>query len=233
MKYRMFLVDNELWTIVYLKKMLDWSKSNFEIAGKSANSIEAAEKILSLRPDVVFTDIRMPELLGLELMERSREMGFSGEFVILSGFAEFSYAQQVVRLGAFAYCLKPLSPEEGNDLLQRLEDRLDTARTAQASPPAANSAAAANENETFARVLRYIQEHFHEKLHLKDVASHFYLSPGYCSVLFSKNINMTFPEYVTDLRIRKACTLLKTTSLSIDEIALQVGISISTRFSSV
>ncbi len=236
MSYSVYLVDNELWAIVYLKEMLAWEEHGFHLIGESTNSVKALEEILALKPDVVFTDIRMPELTGLQLMQKANEAGTASKFVILSGFAEFSYAQEAVRLGAFDYCLKPLSPDDGNEVLKKLAKVLS--EEAQASLPhqpdgsaagaepaaAASAPEAPSDNETFNQIVAYIQDHYQEKLRLKDIAQHFFLSAGYCSVLFSRYLNMTFPEYLTDLRIKKACQLLDTTPDSTEVIAGEVGI---------
>lgn len=220
MSYQVFLVDNEEWALIYLKKTLPWNENGFRVVGSSINSVKAVEEIRRLRPDVVFTDIRMPELSGLELMGKLREEGLHCEFIILSGFAEFSYAQTAIRLGAFEYCLKPISPDQGGELLARL--RCHLAETKPREDDA--SLAQPSDNETLNDLLRYIQGHYQEKLRLKDIAAHFYLSSGYCSVLFSKYLGRTFPEYLTELRIQKACQLLRGTGLSIHEIAAQTGI---------
>lgn len=220
MERKVFLVDNEEWALIYLKNIIPWQENGFQVIGSSTNSVQAAKDILQLRPDVVFTDIRMPELSGLELMSKLRDEGLRSEFVICSGFAEFSYAQIAIRLGAFEYCLKPISPEQGGELLARLNRHFTEAEpeTQDGSQPRLS------ENETLNSLLIYIQEHYTEKLLLKDIAAHFYLSSGYCSALFSKHLDKTFSEYLTDLRIQKACQLLRGTALSINEVAAQIGI---------
>lgn len=223
MSYRVLIVDNEPWVVVYLKKTFPWGKLGFEVVGDTANSLEALELIRKLKPDVVFTDIRMPELSGLELMQQAKERGAKCAFIIVSGFAEFSYAQEAIRLGAFEYCLKPVSVEQGEILLSRLREHLSDGQN-DSLQQAEEAELPSGGSETFEEMLAYIQNHYQEKLKLKDVAQQFYFHPGYCSTLFSKILGMTFPEYLTNLRMKKACSLLKETSLSLGEIAQRVGI---------
>ena len=225
MKYRVLLVDNEPWVIVYMKKTLPWEKLGYEIVGETANSLDALNMIQKLKPDVVFTDIRMPQLSGLELMQQAWERGVRCEFVIISGFAEFSDAQEAIRLGVFEYCLKPISAGQGENLLIRLRERL-AKLTEKSAPslPEEEDPSPASGGDTFRALLSYIQSHYREKIKLKDVAQQFYLHPGYCSVLFSKNLGVSFPEYLTSIRMKKACELLKNTRLSVHEIAQQVGV---------
>ena len=218
MAYRVILVDNEPWVLTYLTRQFPWEQYHFEVIAQCSSSPEAFRLIKEQCPDVVITDIRMPELSGLQLMEKSKLLGIEALFVIVSGFADFSYAQQALRLGAFDYCLKPIDPETADSLLKRLAETLGPEETAP-EPPAHTSS-----NASMQAILQYIQSHYCEKMRLKDLANKFYLNPGYCSTLFVKTTGKTFPEYLTALRIEKACVLLKKSNLSIAEIASAVGI---------
>lgn len=217
MAYRVILVDNEPWVLTYLDRQFPWATYHFEVIARCSSSLEAYRLIKEECPDVVITDIRMPELSGLQLMEKIRSLGLEALFVIVSGFADFSYAQQALRLGAFDYCLKPIDPETADGLLKRLYDALGPEEEPSPQCPVSG-------NASMQAILQYIQNHYCEKLRLKDLAAKFYLNPGYCSTLFVKTTGRTFPEYLTALRVEKACSLLKKSSLSISEIASAVGI---------
>ena len=221
MAHRVILVDNEPWVLTYLVRQFPWENYHFTVTAQCSSSPEAYRLIREQRPDAVFTDIRMPELSGLQLMEKVRQLeGKSPLFVIISGFADFTYAQQALRLGAFDYCLKPIDPETAGDLLKRLDEALGP-EEAEAQPETAGSF---HGNASIQAILQYIQGHYCEKLRLKDLAAKFYLNPGYCSTLFVKATGRTFPEYLTALRVERACGLLRNSSLSISEIASAVGI---------
>jgi YesN/AraC family two-component response regulator len=73
-------------------------------------------------------------------------------------------------------------------------------------------------------MVKYIDKHYSSKLYLKDLSAKFFLNQVYCCQLFKKNLGKTFSEYVTELRINKACELLKHTEMSVEEVALRVGI---------
>ena len=122
------LVDDEYWALRGIHEAFPWEKAGFRVAAQTTKSTEALELILREEPDVVFTDIRMPKISGIELMEKVREAGLNTEFVIISGFADFTYAQQAIRQGAFDYCLKPLDLESSAELLNRLTKHLKTKR---------------------------------------------------------------------------------------------------------
>jgi two-component system response regulator YesN len=122
--YRVLLVDDEPLTFIGMKNVFNWKEAGFEIIAQTTNPYEALDIITSQKPDVVFTDVRMPEISGLEMIKKVREIGLDTEFVIVSGFAEFTYAQEALRYGAFDYCLKPVNMDKENLLLKRLSSHL-------------------------------------------------------------------------------------------------------------
>ncbi|WP_127588997.1 response regulator transcription factor [Paenibacillus koleovorans] len=229
--YRVVLVDDEPWTLIYLKKSFPWQEMGFEVVAETRNSMEALSLVEQYKPDVVFTDIRMPQLSGIELMQQLRSAGVRSEFVIVSGFAEFSYAQEAVKLGAFEYCLKPVSPEQAEQLLQRLAHQLERHRQegrplpqAEAVKQGAREQATEEEGElNFEGMLKYMRDHLDDKLQLRELARKFYLNPNYCCLLFNKFTGMTFSEYLTELRMKQAALLLGEKALSIDEVAKRAG----------
>lgn len=110
--FKVFLVDDEEFVIMSLQASLDWEEYGFELAGYALNGEEAFEQIRLIRPDVVFTDIRMPGTSGLELIKRLKEASSRALFIVVSGYAEFAFAQKAIKYGAFGYCLKPFDEEE-------------------------------------------------------------------------------------------------------------------------
>ncbi|GGG58981.1 response regulator transcription factor [Paenibacillus radicis (ex Gao et al. 2016)] len=126
--YKVLIVDDESWVVESLKDLVNWEQYGFEVAGQAANGGEALTAIEAMNPDVVFTDIRMPEMNGLELIRRGKTMGKTIRFVVVSGYAEFAYAQKALSYGAAAYCLKPFDEIEIGGVLAKLKESLDNAR---------------------------------------------------------------------------------------------------------
>lgn len=123
--YSVLLVDDENWSLDGLRMLFDWDSMGFYVIDQVTDASEAFDIICSKRPDVVFTDIRMPEISGIELLNMSRQAGIVSEFVIISGYAEFEYAQDALRFGAFDYHLKPIDPDMSMPLLEKLKIRLE------------------------------------------------------------------------------------------------------------
>ncbi|WP_274653834.1 response regulator transcription factor [Paenibacillus humicola] len=132
--YNVLLVDDESWVVESLKDLIDWNAHGFQVAGQAYSGMDALGSIRALKPDVVFTDIRMPEMNGLELIQRGIALPFPVQFVVASGYAEFAYAQKALAYGAAAYCLKPFDEAEISGVLRKIRVTLDAARPAAASP---------------------------------------------------------------------------------------------------
>jgi len=126
--FSVMLVDDEVWSLRGLERLLPWSDMGYHISGSYTDSVDALEAIERIHPDVVFTDIRMPEVSGIDLIARGSRVVPPPEFVVISGYNEFKYAQSAVHLGAFDYCLKPIDVEVGIRLLERLSARLKSRR---------------------------------------------------------------------------------------------------------
>ncbi|MBD0384098.1 response regulator transcription factor [Paenibacillus sedimenti] len=125
--YKVFLVDDEELVIKSLKASVNWNEYGFEVAGYALSSAEAFEAISSIKPDIVFTDIRMPGMSGLELIKNLKDTFSRALFIVVSGYAEFAFAQKAINYGAFGYCLKPFDDAEIIGYLKKakviLEDR--------------------------------------------------------------------------------------------------------------
>ncbi len=126
--YKVILVDDEIWSLEGLAASFDWEKKGFQVIGKYTDSLKAICHIKEQKPDVVFTDIRMPDVTGLEIMKEIRKTGLNVEFIIVSGYAEFEYAREAVRQGAYDFLLKPIDMDETDSILDRLRETMDHRR---------------------------------------------------------------------------------------------------------
>lgn len=220
-KYQVYLVDDEPWALVYLDKVVKWEDLGFEVKGKFENSVEAFDQAVCDPPDVIFIDIRMPEMDGLSFMRKALEAGLTCRFVVVSGFAEFCYAQEAIRMGVvYDYCLKPIAGDKLTALLNRLYQTLEEQGRKQEKREKIPMA----ENPVFQELLVYMHDHFQNKLVLKELAEKFHLNANYCCALFNKETGGSFSEYLTAIRMKEAQRLLSLTTLSLEEIAGQCGI---------
>lgn len=125
MPYKILLVDDETPVREGIRNRTPWERYGFTVIGEAGNGIEALEIIDEFHPDVVITDIRMPYLDGMELIKQIRYSYPPINIIILSGYDEFTYAQQAIRYDVSEYVLKPVSVEDICTLLERTAKRLD------------------------------------------------------------------------------------------------------------
>lgn len=122
--YRVFLADDEMWILFGLKKLIEKSGLPFQVIGEATNGVTTLEELEIKKPDVLFSDIRMPGLDGLALLEKMQEKDLKTEVVFVSGYAEFEYARRALQMDAFDYLLKPVEQEALDDILRRLMEKL-------------------------------------------------------------------------------------------------------------
>ena len=109
---KVLIADDEAVVLEGLKYIIDWDELGFSICSQASNGEETLNKILNLCPDLVLLDIRMPRMTGIEIIRTARENGFSGHFIILSGYSDFTYAQTAIRYGVDFYLTKPIDEDE-------------------------------------------------------------------------------------------------------------------------
>lgn len=140
MRFKVLLLDDEPGALEGMQLWIDWEGLGYEICGSCSNGAEGLQMIRQLQPDVVLTDIHMPVMNGLEMIERwQAQDGRPVRFVILSGYSDFEYARRALRYNVTDYLLKPLDEEEAErelraihlELLQEAEQRRISAAAAQ------------------------------------------------------------------------------------------------------
>lgn len=106
--YSLLIADDEKWIKQRLVNTIDWTSIGISKLYSASNGVEALDLMTSRHPDIILTDIRMPGFTGIELMQKACDLRLSSKFILLSGYAEFEYAQSALRLGAVDYLMKPV-----------------------------------------------------------------------------------------------------------------------------
>ncbi|WP_373229406.1 response regulator [Cohnella sp.] len=123
--YKVLVVDDERQIRLGLKAKLNWNEHGFELCGEAADGKEALELIAMLRPDVIITDIRMPIMDGISLLQNCSTAHPDIQFIVLSGYEEFSYVKAAMQHGASDYLLKPVVRKELASRLNTIKSVLD------------------------------------------------------------------------------------------------------------
>lgn len=121
---RILIVEDEVKIRTGMSKLIS-EHTEHTVVGEARNGKEGLELIRGLRPELVISDIRMPVMGGLEMLEEVKRLGIRCHFIVLSGYSEFEYAQKALRYGVDDYLLKPLAPEDVTSLLDKIQAKID------------------------------------------------------------------------------------------------------------
>ncbi|MGC5772861.1 response regulator transcription factor [Paenibacillus pabuli] len=128
---RLLIVDDGHYVVEYMKHLLDWKTFGIDQIETTTNSLEARDMLNQRHIDILITDIRMPEVSGIDLLQHIHQHSLSTKVIILSGYSEFEYAQQGIRLGALDYLLKPVDKDDVEKAMSKAIKTISKSRPAQ------------------------------------------------------------------------------------------------------
>ena len=166
-KYRVMIIDDEQSARNLMRGSIDWESLNMEVVGEAASGIEAINTIDDIRPDIVFVDISMPFMNGIEFTELATTRYPNLVIIIMTAFDQFEYARKCVSLPVFEYMLKPIVRAEVTNTLKRLKSKLD----ARASVSGEDDVPDEMEESTIEQIKKYIRDYYVDpELNLTSVA---------------------------------------------------------------
>lgn len=217
---RILVIDDEESIRRGLARLLG-AVNGWSVCGPFADGASALDFMRREGCDVIITDIRMPGMSGLALIEEVRRLCPGAPVIILSGYSDFRYAQQAIELGVRKYMTKPTNTRALMDALRQIEASLPP-------PPAAGS----TPNLLVARAIQYMEANFQKKIGLREVADALFISPSYLSELFKRHAERNFSDYLLHLRMERAKAYLADVHYRVADVAGLVGFSDSRYFSS-
>ncbi|MDD4080406.1 MAG: response regulator [Eubacteriales bacterium] len=230
---KVVLVDDERLIINGLRRMIPWAKYGCVVAGEAHDGLEGLATIRLLKPDILLTDIRMPNLDGLGMIAALLSELPDLQISVLTAHRDFEYARQAIRLGVTRYLLKPSKMPE---LVEAVEEMVKRCREL-IPPEITEKPANAPDSEASSFVLNaameHIRQHYMEAISLESVAASVYVSQWHLSRLINQHTGQSFLQTVNSLRVRKAEELLLDPSLQIQQIAHQVGFGSAAHFTRV
>lgn len=201
-------------------------REGWEVAGAYENAADALKYLAVNQVDVMITDIKMPEISGLELIARIRERDKKTAIIILSGYSNFQFVQRAIELGVSRYLTKPTNPRELICVLEETEKKLGGKQEKEED-------SGKIPNLFVQKAADYIKLNYSEKISIKEIADQLYLSPNYLSELFKKHTGKTISEYLTEYRLEKACQLLDHAEYRVGDVSGMVGIHDGRYFSNM
>ena len=226
--YSVVLVDDEQIILQGLVRVIPWEEYNCRVVGTATDGLEGAALIRKLRPDILFTDIRMPNMDGLQMVAALKSELPGLQIAVLTAFRDFEFAKQSITLGVCRYLLKPSKMDELKEAIHHMTAVLN-GRAGPEPPDVAENEAAGS--FVVKAALTYMEQHYREHITLSQVADHVFVSQWHLSKLINRHTDKNFFDLVNQIRINKALLLLKDPSLKVHDVAEIVGYADVAHFS--
>ncbi len=229
--YNVVLVDDEQMILQGLQCVFPWEEYACRVAGTAADGIEGDTLIRKLKPDILFTDIRMPNRDGLSMVAALKSEYPRLQIAVLTAYRDFEYARQAISLGVCRYLLKPSKMDELKEAIGHMTAVLNTLGPGSETEPEDTPDSDAAGSFVVRAALSYLEQHFAEHITLSQVAEHVYVSQWHLSKLINRYTNKSFFDILNQLRIQKSRELLHNPALRVHEISEKVGFSDVAHFS--
>ena len=226
--YRVLLIDDERLIVEGLRKVVKWEEYGCTVVGTAEDAVQGAALIREKRPHILFTDIRMPGQDGLTMLAGLRSEFPDMQVTVLTGYREFSYAQEAIRLGVTRFLLKPSRMDEIREALQTMTERLKKTAEPEEEPETQHAG-----SFLVKQAMAYMEAHCAEKLTLQDVADACFVSQWHLSKLLNRYTEKSFYDILNTQRIAAAKRLLADPRLKIGDIGEMVGYADTAHFARV
>ena len=222
---KVMIVDDEKIVRLGLQSLADWEDLGFSLSYEASNGLQALE-LLEQHPEIriVFADIQMPKMDGLQFLEEVARRKYPVAVIVLSAHDRYDLIRKAFRLGVFDYVIKTEMNRE--EILKQLRNASLKLNLIDAI------------DEDYSRPVslakKFIKDNFTSKsLSLAMVSSHVGISENHLSSIFARQTGKTITEYITQMRVERAKTLLKDTNYKVYEIAEHVGFTNTEYFSKI
>ena len=218
---KVLIVEDEEMIRKGIVLTVDWAALDCMVVGEAANGVQGLEAARRLEPSLIITDLKMPQMDGIEMLKALRAQGCTAYVIILTAYDNFSYVQSALRLGAVDYLLKPFHDGDLENAITRVQQRM--------KPEAAETAPLGivrkgDKSKYVQEAMDYISAHYNDPdISVGTVAQSLNISEGYLSHTFKKETDYTLLNYLTRYRIHKAMELLRQGRLKVYEVAEAVG----------
>lgn len=242
---KLLVVDDNKYVVEGIKRQLDWQELGIDGVYGCYSVPQAVEILQENAIDLLITDIEMPGQDGFELLKWIRERGMVVDTVLLTSYADFSYARAAVSFQCFEYLLKPVETAVLREVMERLVERRkqrdrdrrlmeygnhwmlrregeETEGEERTDGETGGQEKEGQERHLIQEIQGYIREHLDE-VSRSRLAQVFYLSPNYLSKLFRKETGDSLSEFIQQERMQKAKQLLRQEGMSISRIAEETG----------
>lgn len=234
---KVLVVDDEAYVRKGIVLETDWASLGCVVVAEAENGLQGLEAVYKYNPDIIISDIRMPQMDGIEMLTKLRQEGSRVRVIFLTAYSEFSYAQNAIKLLASDYLLKPFEDGELEATVTRIREQLEQEYGAFQDEKGSNTPLlirkSGDKSKYIMEALSYISEHYgDETISVGVIAESLGISEGHLSHLFKKETEYTVMGYITRYRMQAAMKLLANCRYKVYEVAELVGYRDITYFSS-
>ena len=212
--YKIVIIDDEEKIAEGIANLFPWEQMGFSVAAFFQSGKKALEYIESHSVDVLVSDIEMPDLSGLALCERL--VGSPIRIVFISSYQNYEYFRSAIRYKVEDYLLKPIKFQELSECFRKIKESLDEENHVQKEAPVAYY------DQIVREVKNYIEQNYRDASQ-NEAAVLVGMSSGYLSKIFKEKSGKGFMEYLTEVRMKKACELLGNIQYKSYDVAYYVG----------
>ncbi|MDN3015603.1 response regulator [Paenibacillus sp. BSR1-1] len=216
---KMLIVDDDWLISSSLMSMDEWQERNIDVVGTAESGKEALHWMENEKIDFILTDIRMPNMDGIELTKHIYEHSPGTHVIVMSGYEEFTYAHSALKYNAKGYILKPIDTNELFELIDRIQKESVIPKAKSMS----YDKSASYHERLVLSAKSYIHANYMNPITLKDVSKRVHLTEHYFGQIFKSITSESFIQFLTRVRMERACQLLKKPNLKYYEISQQVG----------
>lgn len=210
----MVVEDERIEREAMIKLLQSENNSKIKVISDVSSGEEAIELIKTIKPDLIFMDIQMQGLNGLDASALIKKIRPETQIIIVTAYSEFEYAKKALQIGIIDYLVKPYSRKTLSALLDKHIPFLEQNK---------ENKNISTENTLIENAVIYISENYMKDIKLEDISRAVGLSKYHFSRLFKEEMNKTYIEYLTEYRVNKARILFENTDKSVKEVSYEVG----------
>ena len=211
---RVIIADDSRIMANGIKELLSTRFPQFTIDGVFENGEELMKYLETHTPDMMITDIRMPQHDGLEACRKLREKSSTAIIILITAYRDFEYAKSAIRYKVHDLITKPFPNKQLIESIITAINNFNTVDTV------------ANNATHTQKAKEYVRQHYSDpSLSVSSIAEHLSIAANYLSELFTNENNMKLSAYITQVRINAAKELLKNSKCSLQEISSAVGLN--------
>lgn len=227
--YKSLIIDDEKPVRTVITVLGKWREHGIEVPSTASNGKEGLAAMRELHPHIVFVDMQMPVMGGIELLNQASKEFPGVKFIVVSGYDNFNYAQSAIKNGAIDYLLKPIDATDLDKSLCKAVHMLNLEHNITPKKVAVESNY--SPIEVIEIIKDYVEKNYSSDITISMFSEKYFFSKEYLSKTFKREYGYGIYEYALKLRMERAKELLNDLALPIHEISDRLGYSNNNYFS--